>query len=202
MEKRMLRVLSLILVLCMFLSVGTPAFAVGADEADEGNENGMGQIRGFDGAQVPTMQLYAEDEDLSYAVTVEAPLGALPAGTELRVEPKEIDDVREALKEAVEEPEILLALDISFWLNEEKIEPTEPVQVILSALELEGKENVTVVQVLEDEEPVFIELIPEEELTFALEDGEFVFQTEKSAVFAVLNEIEQPEQPEEPEEPE
>ena len=122
MSKRLTRVLSLILTLVMFLSVSTPAFAIGGGDMgkDFGRDIGEDEIRDFD----PAGEI-VEKEELDYfqttveangsQVTVEAPMGALPTLAELRAETVEIEDVREAVESVVEgEANILLAMDISF----------------------------------------------------------------------------------------
>ena len=223
MNKRLTRVLSLIMVLAMFLSVSVPAFALedgwdreikvigdssvfaddtaGDDEnaADEGEpdegwdrEISEGEIREFNADPDnddpdPKMELFAENEERGYSVTVEAPMGALPTLAELRAEPVEIENIIDAVGEVVEgEPNVLVALDISFWLGEDEIEPEEPVQVIISAPELEGRKNLTLVHLPEEDEPEAIELIDDEDLAFELGTNEICFQSKDFSVYAVV----------------
>ncbi len=76
------------------------------------------------------------------AVTVVAPLGALPEGAELSV--VLIEESSEAYSEAAEaigfdgsqEDAGLVVLDITFILNGEEVEPTEAVQVTIDAAQL------------------------------------------------------------------
>ena len=145
MSKRMTKVLSLILTLVMFLAVSTPAFACGGGDLGGGWDRDIGEdeIRDFDGPVVeeeeePYDYFQSLDETNSAQVTVEAPMGALPTLAELRVQTVEVEDIREAVESVVEgEANILVALDISFWLNGVEIEPEEPVNVKISAPELE-----------------------------------------------------------------
>ncbi len=218
MSKRVTRVLSLVMILCMFLSVGTPAFALGGSgELDEGwdqelsvlgedpsfaeeddpednwdEEIDEGYIRPFDEDIVeedpdPALELFAENEEFGYSVTVEAPYGALPTLAELRVEPVEIEDIREAVEKMLgDEPNILIALDISFWLNGVEIEPQDPVQVIIAAPELEGRDDLALIHLPEEDEPEAIELIDEDDLAFELGTNEIVFQSDSFSAFAVV----------------
>ena len=94
MSKRLTKVLSLVLTLVMFLSVSTPAFAIGGGDMGRGfgRDIGENEIRDFE----PAGEI-AEEEELDYfqttveangsQVTVEAPMGALPTLAELRAEP-------------------------------------------------------------------------------------------------------------------
>lgn len=212
MNKRLTRILSMLLVLVMFVSVGVPGLAEGTISrvGTVGDENAAGggsgdlpqdwdreidenEIAPFEDEVIdeegedPTLSFEAEDKELGYTVTVNAPQSALPALAELRVKPVEIEDIREAVESVVEgEPQILIALDISFWMDDEEIEPEEPVQVVITAPELEGKRNLTLVHVPEEEEPETIDLIDDEDLAFSLGTNEIAFQSKDFSVYAVI----------------
>ena len=192
MSKRMTRVLSLILTLVMFVSVSTPAFAWGGGDLGSGWDRDIGEdeIRDFDEPVVEEEEtldyFHALDEDSMVEVMVEAPMGALPTLAELRAEPVEIEDVREAVESVVEgEANILLAMDISFWMNGIEIEPEEPVRVKISAPELENKTNLTLVHIPDADEPETIDLIDDEDLSFALGTNEIAFEADSFSVYAI-----------------
>lgn len=222
MNKRLTRVLSLIMVLAMFLSVSVPAFALedgwdreikvigdssvfaddtagdDANAADEGEpdegwdrEISAGEIREFNADPDnddpdPKMELFTENEELGYSVTVEAPMGALPTLAELRAEPVEIENIREAVEGVMEgEANILVALDISFWLDDVEIEPEEPVQVIIAAPELEGRNDLTLIHLPDEDEPETVALIGEEDLTFELGTNEIAFLSKDFSTYVV-----------------
>ena len=193
MSKRLTKVLSLVLTLVMFLSVSTPAFAIGGGDMgrDFGRDIGENEIRDFE----PAGEI-AEEEELDYfqttvkangsQVTVEAPMGALPTLAELRAETVEIEDVRAAVESVVEgEANILLAMDISFWLNGIEIEPEEPVRVKISAPELEGKSNLTLIHIPDAAEPETVDLIDESDLSFALGTNEIAFQADSFSTYVI-----------------
>ena len=194
MSKRMTRVLSLILTLVMFVSVSTPAFAWGGGDLGKGWDRDIGEdeIRDF----VPEEEIVEEDEPLDYfqtdgadgrQVTVEAPMGSLPRLAELRAEMVEIEDVREAVESVVVgEANILLAMDISFWMNGIEIEPEEPVRVKISAPELDGQSNLTLVHIPDAAEPETVDLIDDEDLSFALGTNEIAFEADSFSVYAVI----------------
>lgn len=194
MSKRMTRVLSLILTLVMFVSVSTPAFAWGGGDVGSGwgREIGEDDFRDF----TPADEVEEEKEEYDYfqtdgaegfQVTVEAPMGSLPTMAELRAEPVEIEDVREAVESVVEgEANILVAMDISFWMNGVEIEPEEAVRVKISAPELTGKTNLTVVHIPDAEEPETVDLLDEGELSFALGANEVAFRADSFSVYAVI----------------
>ena len=192
MSKRMTRVLSLILTLVMFVSVSTPAFAWGGGDLGKGwdREIGEDEIRDFDEPVVEEEEsldyFHTLDEDSMVEVMVEAPMGALPTLAELRAEPVEIEDVREAVESVVEgETNILLAMDISFWMNGVEIEPEEPVRVKISAPELENKTNLTLVHIPDADEPETIDLIDDEDLSFALGTNEIAFETDSFSTYVI-----------------
>lgn len=195
MSKRMTRVLSLILTLVMFVSVSTPAFAWGGGDLGKGWDRDIGEdeIRDF----VPEEEIVEEDEPLDYfqtdgadgrQVTVEAPMGALPTLAELRAELVEVEDVREAVESVVEgEANILLAMDISFWMNGIEIEPEEPVRVKISAPELQNKTNLTLVHIPNAAIAETVDLIDEDELSFALGTNEIAFVADSFSIYAVVD---------------
>ena len=195
MSERMTRVLSLILTLIMFVSVSTPAFAWGGGDLGSGwdREIGEDEIRDFDEPVVeeeePFDYFQALDAASGTQVTVEAPMGALPTLAELRAEPVEIEDVREAVESVMaREAKILVAMDISFWMNGVEIEPEEPVNVKISAPELEGQSNLTLVHIPDAAEPETVQLIDDEDLSFALGTNEIAFKANSFSVYVVAGE--------------
>ena len=197
MSKRMTKFLALILTLVMFLSVSTPAFAWG----DVGIGNGWGRdigeddIRDFEPGEEPEeVEEYdyfsTFDEESGITVTVAAPMGALPLLAEVRVEPVPVEDVRDVVDEVMGyESNVLVAMDISFWLDDIEIEPEEPVRVKIAAPELEGLTDLTVVHIPDEEEPETIELITDEdELQFKLGTNEVCFESGDFSVYAVVDE--------------
>lgn len=192
MSKRLIRVLSLILTLVMFMSVSTQAFALGGGGLGDGWDRPIGEdeIRDFDGPveeeEEPTDYFQTLNEESGVQVTVEAPMGALPTLAELRVEPVEIEDVRDTVNALYDdEVEILLAMDISFWLYGQEIEPEEPVRVKITAEELEGRDDLALIHLPDEDEPEALELIDEEDLSFALGTNEIAFETDGFSTFIV-----------------
>ena len=192
MSKRLIRVLSLILTLVMFMSVSTQAFALGGGGLGDGWDRPIGEdeIRDFDGPveeeEEPTDYFQTLNEESGVQVTVEAPMGALPTLAELRAEPVEAEDIRDAVDAAVEgNPQILLAVDISFWLYGQEIEPEQPVRVKIAAPELENKYNLTLVHIPDAADPETIDLIDEKDLKFALGSNEIAFESDSFSVYAI-----------------
>ena len=92
---------------------------------------GEDEIRDPDFGPVEDVEEYdyfqALDEENNVQVTIEAPMGSLPSLAEVRLEPIPAADLQEAVEAMVEgNPQILVAMDISFWLGEDEIEPEEP----------------------------------------------------------------------------
>lgn len=147
-------------------------------------------------AEEPVDYFATFDEESGINVVVEAPMGALPLLAEVRVQPVDPEAVREAVEEVMgEEQEILVAMDISFWLDQYEIEPEEPVQVRVSAPELEGATELTLVHLPDAAEPESVELIPDAELAFALGSNEIAFEAESFSVYAVLGKAPMAEEP-------
>ena len=193
-KKRVTRLLALFLTLVMFLSVTTPAFAWGGDIGIGGGldrEIGEDDLRDFEGepdpdAEDPYDYFAAYDAESGISVTVESPNGALPRLAEVRVEPVSAEDVREAVYSVVDgNPTILVAMDISFWLDGIEIEPDEPVRVKIAAPELENKSNLTVVHIPDTAEPEMVQLIPEEDLQFSLGTNEIAFMADSFSTYAI-----------------
>jgi hypothetical protein len=190
----MTKVLSMILTLVMFLSVSTPAFAWGNIGIGDGWDRDIGEdeVRDFDVDVEEGEEEYdyfsTFDEETGINVTVEAPLGALPTLAEVRVEPVDTESVRDAVDGLVEgEHQILVAMDISFWLDDVEIEPEEPVRVRIAAPELEGRSDLTVVHIPDEDEPETMELITDEdELKFELATNEVCFESGDFSVYAVI----------------
>ena len=193
MSKRLTRVLSLILTLVMFLSVSTPAFAIGGGDMgkDFGRDIGEDEIRDFEPegeiAEVEELDYFQTfDEDSNVQVTVEAPMGALPTLAELRVEPVEVEDVLDLLRdEDGEVPEVLMAMDISFWLNGIEIEPEEPVRVKITADEFTDRNDLNVIHIPDKTEPESLPLLEDDDLSFALGTNEVAFAVDSFSTFVV-----------------
>ena len=195
MSKRIIRVLSMVLTLVMMLSLSTPAFAWGGIDTGKGwdrqiDEDDFREIEPAEEVEEEEVYDYFQtDGSDGYQVTVEAPMGSLPMQAELHAEPVEIEEVREAVESVVEgEANILVALDISFWMNGIEIEPEDAVRVKISAPELLDKTNLSVVHIPDGEEPEKVNLVDEEGLSFALGANEVAFEANSFSVYAVLEE--------------
>ena len=197
MSKRTMRVLSLILTLVMFLSLSTPAFAWGPGDLGSGwgRDIGDDDVRDFDVEPDEEFEeeydyFQALDEENNVQVTIEAPMGALPSLAEVRLEAIPAADLQDAVDDLVGgNHAVLLAMDISFWLGSDEIEPEEPVRVKISAPELEGRSDLQVVHFPDDdaEEPETLRLIPAEDLSFALGTNEICFESASFSVYAVID---------------
>ena len=138
-------------------------------------------------AEEPVDYFSVFDEESGINVVVEAPMGALPLLAEVRVQPVDPEAVQDAVEGLMDGgQEILVAMDISFWLGDDEIEPEEPVQVRVAAPELEGATELTLVHLPDEAEPESVELIPDAELAFALGTNEIAFEAESFSVYAVL----------------
>ncbi len=200
MSKRAKRLLSLLLTLVMVMSLGTPAFALGGGSeigigGGFGRDIGDNEVRDFDpsnlieDAEEPVDLFQGLDTERGIQVTVESRNNALPTMAEVRVTPVEAESVREAVEAAVEgQPNILVAMDISFWLDGIEIEPEEPVNVKISAPEFTGRTDLQVVHIpdAEDAQAETVELVDESELSFALGTNEIAFKADSFSVYVII----------------
>ena len=116
-------------------------------------------------------------------VHVEAPEGAFPAGTTMRVEPVADEQVMDAVQEAVEESVTRVsAVDIIFLdaLGNE-IEPGAEIRVSMSSSVMENVEQPVIVHV--DEEGV-AETVESEQV-----DGSVVFESDRFSVYVLVETI-------------
>ncbi len=200
MSKRTSKLLSLILALIMVISLfpstayalgGGSGVGVGGDEW--GRDIGEDEIQDFTDydPEVQDVEEYdyfqALDLDTFAEVLVQAPLGALPTLAEVRLDAIPVEDMREAVDAVVDgKPEILVALDISFWLGNEEIEPAEPVRVKISAPVLEGKSGLQVIHFPDNNaQPETMQLIGQEDQSFPVGSNEIAFVAESFSTYAV-----------------
>ena len=87
-------------------------------------------------------------------VIVDAPEGALPEGTIMRVQDVEdaqtLSDIEDTVSEDFVEVTRVHAVDISFWYKDNEIEPLEALSVVMSVPEVEAQEEAVVVHVDND----------------------------------------------------
>ena len=95
-----------------------------------------------------------EDSTGSMKVTVDAPAGAFPEGTTMRVQDVEdeqtLSDIENTVSEDFVEVTRVHAVDISFWYEDNEIEPGVPIAVVMSVPEVEAQEEAVVVHVDND----------------------------------------------------
>ena len=202
MSKRAKRLLSLLMALVMVMSLSTPAFALGGGReigvgGGFGRDIGEDEIREFDPTDYeeegedPVDYFQTTDDETGITVTVASPFNALPTKAEVRLQPVDPESVREAVESVVEgQPNILVAMDISFWLDGQEIEPDQPVNVKISAPELTDVQNLQVVHIPdageEDAMPNTVELVTEEEMTIPVGTNEVAFRADSFSVYAVV----------------
>jgi len=202
------KILSMLLVVVMMLSLfPMNAFALGGGReigvgGGFGRDIGEDEIREFDPTDYeeegedPVDYFQTTDGETGITVTVASPFNALPTKAEVRLQPVDPESVREAVESVVEgQPNILVAMDISFWLDGQEIEPDQPVNVKISAPELTDVQNLQVVHIPdageEDALPNTVELVTEEEMTIPVGTNEVAFRADSFSVYAVIGEGEE-----------
>lgn len=200
MKKSIKRTLSLLLALTMVLSIGLPAYALKIDPIDRGDtefefiEEPIGAEQ-FEGTEKDVVYPEAEfsyiGED-SFAVEVFAPEGALPAETEMRVERlNDLADVQAAVDNAEGlQGNVHLAADISFWLDDQEIEPAEGTKLLvrMSAPEIEGIAEPVVIHIPDGENAV-PEIVDQNGSSDILMADTIEFEASDFSVYAVIGEV-------------
>ena len=124
------------------------------------------------------------------AVTVDAPEGALPEGTEMTVTPVSLD----AVQSAVDSTDgvsgtVLAAADITFLLNGEEIQPNGEITVTMTSAQLADAENTSVVHLdttAAELENADVEAEPVDSTAAGTES--VTFDAEHFSVYAVIGE--------------
>lgn len=113
-------------------------------------------------------------------VTVNAPEGAFPEGTVMNITEAEDSAVQAAADAAEADVEDVKAVDISFSVNDEEIEPAVAINVSLEAdLEDKAAEDAVVVHVADDEQTEVIE-------DTTVEDQLISFEADAFSVYAIV----------------
>ena len=115
-------------------------------------------------------------------IHVEAPVGAFPVGTTMKVRPVAEEQVREAVKSAVPNPEIVSrvsAVDITFFdACGDEIEPDFEIKVSLTSADISAKQEPVVVHVDDEGQAQVVEAKKEEE--------NVVFESDKFSVYVIV----------------
>ena len=137
----------------------------------------------------PENEYTYEEADTGFEVKVHAPEGALPVGTEMRVD--RVNDLAnvQAAVDAAENlnGDVQLAADISFWFNGEEIEPAEGSKLLvhMSAPEIEGIAAPVVIHIPDGENAV-PEIVDQVFSENASSVNEVTFEAEDFSVYAVI----------------
>lgn len=115
-------------------------------------------------------------------IHVEAPVGAFPVGTTMKVRPVAEEQVREAVKSAVPNPEIVSrvsAVDITFFdACGDEVEPDFEIKVSLTSADISAKQEPVVVHVDDEGRAQVVEAKKEEE--------NVVFESDKFSVYVIV----------------
>ena len=130
----------------------------------------------------PAQTFDVEDEDTGITVKVDAPLGALPAGTEMKLTALTEEKMAE-VKEAVN-GSVIAAIDIAFWNGNKEIEPLIPIKVSMSSKKIEKVEAPVVMHIADETgEAKEVEQVAEPSA-----DDEVVFESKNFSVYAIVEE--------------
>ena len=213
-NKRIVRILSLVLVLIMTLSLAP--VSVSAETTGDSESAGWSEWwnRGIGGnfKQLPLDPIPVDEgerEDIiaiecpavdfsevidDLFIFVDAPVGALPDGTEMTVAPVSLD----AVQTAVDNTDgvagtVLAAADISFFCNGEEIQPNRRVSVTMTSAALADVENASVIhldasaaELESEEENAPVEAEPVDGVTAEAESVSF--EAKQFSVYAVIGE--------------
>lgn len=200
MKKSIKRTLSLLLALTMVLSLGLPAYAINIDDVDyeEKTFESIDEPIGAKETELtekddphPAAEFSFVGED-GFAVEVSAPEGALPFGAEIRVERlNDLADVQAAVDNAEGlQGDVQLAADISFWLDDQEIEPAEGTKLLVRMIapEIEGIAEPIVIHIPDGENavPEIVEQLGSSDIILA---NTVSFEADDFSVYAVIGEV-------------
>jgi len=193
--KRSAKILSLILALVMAFSLlPVSAMAEGLGKIDVGGKElgardelePVEEVGDIDQPVSPAVELTRTVGDLT--VSVSAPRGALPNGTDMAVSLVPV----EAVQAAVDNDEnlngfVLAAADITFYKNGEEVQPSGDVTVTMTSAELAGMENLSVIHLDASAEELEAGTVVEPVDGFTVDGNSVVFDADKFSVYAVVD---------------
>ena len=155
---------------------------------DEGNTK-KEEATKEEGTAYPDMPAQTfEDTDGKITVSINAPEGAFPAGTTMKVQTVEnqqmLDTIADAAQANVKEVQ---AVDITFYdLDGKEIEPAKPIRVTLASDMIKETEDPVVVHVDDQGEAELVEPLTEQNLTEELADNEIAFEADQFSVYGIV----------------
>ncbi|MDO4891183.1 MAG: hypothetical protein Q3963_07440, partial [Coriobacteriaceae bacterium] len=173
------------------------------DGEDAEGSDGSEQAEDPDEAPMPAQSFYGELRDANDKVTmtvdVEAPEGALPAGTTMQVQAVEQADVQDAIEQALAQEDAgklakVQAVDITFLdVDGQPVEPAAPVNVKLSSKQIakaaKSDQQPLVAHIDDEGAAELVETLTDEELAdrdLARESNELLFDADAFSVYAVV----------------
>ena len=130
--------------------------------------------------QMPAVSF--ENADTDVVVTVTAEEGSFPAGTTMKVVPVAAEEVTDAVQSTTEKSVVeIQAVDISFWYQEEEIEPLKAINVVMKPKAVTAEADHTAVVHVKDEGET--EVVVEE--TEGVQE-EVTFDTPEFSVYAIV----------------
>lgn len=119
-------------------------------------------------------------------VSVAAPEGAFPAGTEMTIKKVTDEATYQVIADAVEgDVKVVAAYDITFTLDGEEIQPELPIQVTMTSEEIAAVENPVIVHVDEIEGEAVAEIV--EQIAEETPAEEVTFDADKFSIYAVTD---------------
>lgn len=184
MKRRYLKVLSFALALIMTLSLCPPvAFAA----PGQGDWWGWGNWwDANNGPEMPAQQFEGKDTEDGVSVTVDAPEGALPQGTEMVVTPVRLDAAQTAVDSAAGvSGTVVAAVDITFFYEGTEIEPEKNVSVTLASDAIANAVNPTVLHLDCSAEEIESGNVPVEVMSAGSDADSVSFSSDDFSVYVV-----------------
>ncbi len=201
MKKKLLSAVSFILVLTMIMAFPLEVFAKGKEPGKKPKVGPAPEVRSgvFDEqtetenpAETNAGEEETSEQTVAYPakslektindlkITVDVPENALPEGFEMSVKEVTDEKVLAAIKEAAD-GQIIKAVDISFSINGQEIEPKEQIRVTMTSDKVAGIEDPVLVHVDDDLNAEVFEQIDEETAA-----NEVVFESDQFSVYALV----------------
>ncbi len=125
--------------------------------------------------------VYFYDDSTDVTVMIEAPYGAFPENTTMAVTEVQYRDIEGSVTDVVEDFSFVQAIDITFYHNDEAIEPALPIKVSLVSSAIKEADESMVLHISNEGQTNVVELSEEDTM-----DDELVFESQEFSTYVIV----------------
>lgn len=188
-ENKLLKsLLSIVMAFSAITSSAIPVFAEDTEtEAEEMTTEAAAEETTESDPQVASELTFEKVSEEGVTISVVAPEGAFPAGTEMTVENVDDEETYKVIEDAVEgNVKVVAAYDITFTSEGAEIQPALPIQVTMTSEDIAAVENPVVVHVDEIEGEAVAEVV--DQIAEETPETDVTFDANKFSIYAVIGE--------------